>query len=789
MEIRDIRLIIPIIFCIPVLLLSQNKASISGFVFDRNNKETVIGANVYLQELPLGSSTNQSGYYIITDIPRGNYTLICDYVGYERFQLPVSMKKGEKKRINIFLKEQTLTGKTIVVAADSVRIAERLFREPISKIDFTPREIKKIPQVAEADLLRSLQTLPGIVPVSDFSSALYVRGGTPDQNLYMIDGADVYNPEHAFGLFSTFNTDAIKHVDFSKGGFGARYGGRLSSIMDVTYLDGNRERFEGTASVSLLAAKTTLQMPLGKSGSISGSVRRTYFDKTVAPFIDNIPNYYFYDANLKAYFDLNADNKLSLSFFGGRDVLNFRINEKNQDSFGFDYDWGNSTASLLWTRVFTPRLFSRFWITGSRFSSHFKTAGGFDILENNKIDDLTLKGYLEYAKSSRLFFKTGFEQKNIHGTYYEEFPGGLSDVNRYVYHTAAFVETEWKPTRLWDMNIGLRYNYFNSERTFQNVAPRFALKYRLTETSNLKFASGVYYQYLHRIPRGFFTSLWTTSDKYQGASRAYHLISGYQKELSRNFSLDAEVYYKKYHHIYAYNHNALVDLEPVGHTADGRAIYGNTKGLFLHGNGQSVGLEVLLKKDNGPVSGWLGYSLAHTQYTFDGINRDKPFAPRHDRLHTINLVAHMDVNRSLAALRKKVYHPGKSRWLISLNLVYMSGQPLTVPSSAYLTNYFPDLDSYLANTRQGGEDYSIYPSAINAYRLPYYGRIDLSITYEKKYASWQLSPYLQIYNTFNRQNVWFIRYTDESTGDEVIQKPKTIYMLPFLPTIGVTVTF
>jgi len=790
MKFSSILLLLLFICLLKINLFAQAAtASISGFVFDQASKETIIGANVYLKEKPLGSSSNQSGYYIITDVPSGNYTLICNYMGYRTFLKKIKIKSAEKKRLNIFLNEQILNSQTIVVQADSLRTAERLFRKPISKIVLTPMEIKKIPQVAEADLLRSLQSLPGILPVSDFSSALYVRGGTPDQNLYMIDGADVYNPEHAFGLFSTFNTDAIKHVDFSKGGFGAHYGGRLSSIMDVTYLDGNRRHFEGTASVSLLAAKTTLQMPLGKHGSIMASVRRTYFDKTIAKFIDNIPNYYFYDANIKSSFDINPNNKLSVSLFGGRDVMNFRINEKNKDSFGFDYDWGNSTASILWTRVFTPRLFSRFWLTASRFSSHFNIAGGFDVLENNKIEDLTLKGYLEYAYSRGLFIKSGFEQKNIHGIYYEEFPGGLSDVKRYVYLSSAFTEAEWKPTARWDVTGGLRFNYFTGERDYRNLAPRLALKFRLNELSSFKLACGVYYQYLHRIPRGFFTSLWTSSDKYQRESRAYHLIAGYQRELSENISLEVETYYKKYHSIYSYNQNALVAIEPVGHTADGRAIYGSTQGLFLHGNGYSEGLEVLLKKNRGALSGWLGYSLAHTEYTFNGINQNKPFPPRHDRLSTLNLIVHLDLNRFISRLRHKNYHPGSSRWLTGLSVVYMSGQPLTVPSSGYVSNYFPDLDSYLANTQQGGEAYSIYPTAIDAFRLPYYARMDLSITYEKHYKSWTLSPYVQVFNTFNRGNVWFIRYQDESTQQQVIQKPEVVNMLPILPTLGITAKF
>ncbi len=778
-----------ILFFFLTELFAQNSASISGFVFNKASRETIIGANVYLKGTTIGSSTNLSGYYIIPDVPAGTYTLACEYIGFKRYVRKIRLKPGESKRINIFLEEQALTAQTIVVEAESLRTAEKLYRQPLSKIVLTPMEIRKIPQVAETDLLRSLQSLPGILPVSDFSSALYVRGGTPDQNLYMIDGADVYNPEHAFGIFSTFNTDAIKHVDMSKGGFSARYGGRLSSIMDVTYLDGNREQFEGNVSVSLLAAKTTFQMPMGKIGSISGSFRRTYLDQTVAKMIDNIPDYYFYDANLKGFFDLNADNKLTVSVFGGRDVLHFRLNEESEESIGFDYDWGNRTASVLWTHIFTPRLFSKFWITHSNFSSYFNFTGGFDVSEDNELNDLTFKGYLEYAHSDKLFFTTGIEQKNISGIYKQEFPSGLSDVNVTRRHYVGFIEGEWKPVHRFEMNLGLRYNYFDSDKNYQDLSPRFSMKYRLNELSSLKFASGVYHQYLHRIPRGFFTSLWTSSDNYQKESSAYHAIIGYQRELGSQFSLEIETYYKNYQSIYAYNQNALVDIKPQGYTDDDRAIYNTTEGLFLHGNGFSTGLEIMIKKDTGPVTGWVGYSLAHTLYRYDEINQGKYFAPRHDRLSTLNLVLHTDIGNLIAQLRGRTPTEATSRWLLGLSMVYASGQPLTVPGSAYVTNSFPDLDDLWPYTQRGGENFSIYPTTIDSYRLPYYGRVDFSLTYEKHYHSWTLAPYLQVFNALNRKNVWFVLYKDESTNDQVIQNIDTVYMLPVLPTVGVKIEF
>ena len=336
-------------------------ATISGFVFDETNHEAIIGANVYIEDLLIGSGTNVSGYYVIAEVPVGDHELKASFLGYSNWGKKVRVAAGENLRINIILKEGFLETETIVVTEDSIPLAEKLFKADISSIKLAPLQINAIPQIAEADLLRSLQTLPGILPLSDFSTALYIRGGTPDQNLYLLDGTDVYNPEHAFGLFSTFNTDAIKQVDLSKGGFGAEKGGRLSSVIDITNLDGNREFFEGKASISLLSAKTTLQMPLGESGSLSGSIRRTYFDQTIARAIDDIPNYYFWDGNIKAFFDINKNNKLTISGYGGRDILDIDFNTNDDTDLGFQYNWGNITGSAKWTHIISPTLFSNFW--------------------------------------------------------------------------------------------------------------------------------------------------------------------------------------------------------------------------------------------------------------------------------------------------------------------------------------------------------------------------------------------------------------------------------------------
>jgi hypothetical protein len=373
----------------------NRESTINGFVYDASNREALIGANIYLRGINVGTSSNSSGFYVLPITNPGTFELVVSYVGYKTFQQNVTLTPNQNKRIDIYLKPDVLVGEEIVVTGDSSRTIDKLFNKPVSKVDLSPVQLYKVPQVVESDLLRTLQSLPGIVPVSDFSSAIYVRGGTPDQNLFLLDGTDVYNPEHAFGLFSTFNMDAIKKVEVYKGGFSAEYGGRLSSVINVTNNDGNRNNFEGKVSLSLLSLNTTLQGPIGKFGSLSGSLRRTYFDQTLGKVIDEIPDYYFLDGNLKAFFDIDETNKLSISFYGGIDDLNFTLDKNRQESLGFDYVWGNQTGSINWRSIISPKLFGNFWITGSRFFSDFNF-DDVDFKEENVIRDVTLKGALEY---------------------------------------------------------------------------------------------------------------------------------------------------------------------------------------------------------------------------------------------------------------------------------------------------------------------------------------------------------------------------------------------------------
>lgn len=759
----------------------RGESTIGGFVYDSSTRESLIGANVTIKTINRGSNTNVSGYFVIPQLESGNYEIRVSYVGYKSITQNIILRPGENKRIDILLEPQDILAREVVVTADSSRTIDALFTKPVSKIEITPLQLNKVPQVIEADLLRTLQTIPGIVPISDFSSAIYVRGGTPDQNLFMVDGTDVYNPEHAFGLFSTFNTDAIKKVEVFKGAFSAQYGGRLSSVINITNNDGNRNKFEGKVSVSLLALNTTLQTPLGSFGSLSGSIRRTYMDQTLAKWIKDVPDYYFIDGNLKAFFDLGQSDKLSVSFFGSKDALNFVLDKSRSESLGFDYIWGNQTGSVNWKKIFTPKIFGNIWLTFSHFYSDF-SFDDVQFLEQNRINDLTFKGNIEYFYSDQLNFKFGFEHKNVNGGLNQNFSGGKVDVwkNRKLY--SLYFSANWVPSIAWDIEAGIRGDYFISDIDFKNLDPRLTVKYRLTESSNLKFSTGIFHQYANRIPRLFFVSIWTTADEFTHGSSSNHFVFGYQRVLAEKFEFEIEAYYKDYKNIYTYNPTFLADLSPENYDENNLPVFRNSKGLFNRGDGKSYGIELIIRKDNGAVTGWAGYSFARTEHTIDRINQEEAFPPRHDRTHAINFVANFDLNNFLRELRDNQFIQTDKQWTLGLNFTYFSGQPITLPGSVYLANNSPDWD-------QTKNSLAIYPSAINAFRLPFYARLDFSLTYTIQYDGWSLAPYIQIFNTLNRKNVWFIRYKNTIEKNRVTQEVENVNMFPILPSIGMHVRF
>ena len=400
------RLLFLILLLLVTALPAQKKLFITGYVTDDRSGETLIAANVYIVETLQGATTNNSGYYTITDVLPGTYTLMASYIGYEDFERKVVVEVGKEYRIDVKLKEAVVQGREVLVEATADSSLEK--EKPIGVITVKPTFVREMPSVLEADLFRSLQMLPGIKAASDFSSSLYVRGGSPDQTLVLLDRTTVYNPSHFFGFFSTFNTDAIKDVQVFKGGYPAEYGGRLGAVIDIYNKDGNRNEFEGSATLGLLASRILLETPF-KKGSAMFALRRSTLEPLLAALrqsIDDIPDaFYFYDMNGKINYDPGPNDRLNLAFYSGIDKVSFPIAENTE----FDLRYGNRTLSTNWTHVFSQKLFSNFTLTGSEyFNGANFLLSGTEFERENDVRDLSAKGDFEYIPNGKHEVKAGF---------------------------------------------------------------------------------------------------------------------------------------------------------------------------------------------------------------------------------------------------------------------------------------------------------------------------------------------------------------------------------------------
>jgi len=430
---------------------------------------------------------------------------------------------------------------------------------------------------------------------------------------------------------------------------------------------------------------------------------------------------------------------------------------------GFQYDWGNKTGSIRYTRVFSPRLFSNFWITGSRFSSNFQFPD-YHVEERNVINDLTFKGNLEYHHATNFSMKFGFEQKNMMMRYQQLGAENDIDIHMTPRHYIGYFQTTWRPSVRWEIETGLRYNLFSNDTTFQNLEPRFSMKYRATDKINFKATTGIYHQYLHRIPRFIMADIWSASNQYQDGAKAVHYTCAFQQDLDDDYELEVELFHKTYQNIFIFNPTIDADITADEFTSDGRPKYTKTDGIFRRGDGKTTGMEFLLRKDVGRATGWIGCSFSKTKHTFERINQGKSFIPRHDRTLTLNAVTNINLSKV----------PGK--WLFGLNFIYATGQPYTEPGSAYIIASSPV---------EPGRAVRYAPTQINNIRFPAYIRMDLSLTYTKKFKNWSIAPYVQVFNIGDRKNVWFVDYSF-SWGLPQIEEQ---YMLPILPTIGVKMKF
>jgi outer membrane receptor protein involved in Fe transport len=671
---------------------------------------------------------------VLNGVPYGRIKINFAMMGYEPKEIEKDVSATSK---DIFVEIEL---KNIDVEVEGITISAESFKQKINSriistaaIRQTTQELQDVAVIAESDVFRSLQMQPGVKPISDFSSGLYVRGGSTDQNLILMDGIDVYNPSHFGGVFSTFNTDAIKNVELIKGGYPAKFGGRLSSVLNIANKDGNRKQFKGVARLSLLSSSMTVESPwkIGKQkGSFMASFRRTYLDLIKKMTKLKLPDYYFYDGHAKVNWDLTSHDKITTSTYFGKDALTLNSSSKVKLS------WGNETFSSQWTHIFKPELFSHFTVAGSHFYSKLNYATSSDEFfdRKNNILDGTIKGGFTYTPVDEHVIDFGAEIK-LNNMKFETISNMDVDQNKLpkievdAHIASAYIQDSWKVGDFWTIQPGLRAAMCKSknkgkagkEKTYFRLSPRFSIRRELTETSNVYFTYGRYYQYLSLLSQGEFSAfdLWFPIDKDVPPGKSDHFILGYKTELFGEWGLDIEGYYKDMDNLVEYRQEADYEWDNQTNTL---------KDMLNLGHGYSYGADILLRNQWNDFSGFIGYSYGVTKKKINSTNVDletgeeQYYFPKYDKTHTINVVEKY-------SMRNLMNLDGDKDLTIGMNYTFATGQPFAKLEQIYMYN---------------GDFNQIYGYKDSG-RLPNYSRFDLSITYKKEYKNLTLEPYLQIF--------------------------------------------
>lgn len=727
---------------------AQKTYSISGIVKESNSGEILLGASVKILENPsAGAITNRYGFYSIT-LPTGPYTLVASFAGYRPDTLKIQLNKNSSLGFQLAASGAMLSD----VKVQSSKNKE-ISKSIMGAQKLSVQEIEKVPVIfGEKDIMKTIQLLPGIKTVGEGSGGLYVRGGGADQNLVLLDEATIYNGSHLMGFFSAFNADAIKDLTLYKGAMPANYGGRLSSVVDVTMNDGNNQDFHAKGGIGLIASRLTLEGPLKKNkGSFIISGRRSYADLFLKlsndPSIkDNI--LYFYDINAKANYALNDNNKIYLSGYFGRDKIGI------SGDFGFDY--GNKMATARWNHIFSGKLFSNTSLIFSDYDYNVQIASGRNnLILKSAIRDLSLKQGLQYYINNNNKLDLGFE------IIYHVIHPGIVDAAKsssynstaikanYSMESAAYFANDLSFGDNVKLNYGLRVsafsvlgpgefysydhngnltdssNYGHSRivKTYFNLEPRFSMNVKLSPQNTFKFSYVRNVQNLHLLSNSVSsnpTDLWIPSSPNVKPEIADQVSMGLYRDFQQNkYEISGEAYYKLLWNQIDYRDGAEL------------AVNEQVESQLLYGKGKAYGLELFLKKKTGNLTGWVSYTLSRTLRKIDQINHNLWYPARQDQTHNFAIVA--------------MYKLG-DKWTLSSNWVYNTGNAVTFPSGKYEVN---------------GQT-AFYYTNRNDYRMPDYHRLDIAATVEgNKTKKWQSSWTFSLYNVYGRENAYSIKFVTD----------------------------
>lgn len=736
--------------------ITKATATIDGYIKDAETGETLLSANIAFQETNKGNSTNTNGYYSIHNILPGTYTVMCSYIGYESYQETVTVKEGEKLRLDVELEPKDAHLDEIEVQSNAREIA----RKNIGIAQVDTELIKSLPSVIETDVFRSVQLLPGIKASSDFSSGLHVRGGSPDQTLILLDKTPVYNPNHFFGFLSTFNPDAIQDIRLYKGGYPAEFGGRLGSVLTINNKTGNTDKTTGSITAGMLASRISMEGPF-KKGSWMFAARRS----TLEPLLDalrknneGIPeDFYFYDFNGSVDFNASKKDNISLAFYAGKDWVDFPFAEKS----GFHLDYGNQTMSGSWTRLFSDKLYSNFQITGSRYFNYpeFETAGS-TIERGNNIYDFSIKWDLEYLANDKHIISGGMWSGITTLKIQDRFDGADTFSSRiHNRYASVYLQDDWRPSDKWKLTPGIRVNYF-SNGDYVRMEPRFSAEFIPNDRLRFQASYGHYNQFMTLASNEAYSGfdVWLTSADGVPPSYGDQLVLGLKTIPFQTFGFDVEVYYRTM--------KDLFELDPFLPDVAGM----DYRDMFRTGDGSAYGVEVFFEKRAGKFTGFIGYTLGYTWRKYPGHNIDinsedataRAYPPKYDRRHDINLVTSYQLT---------------SRWKATASFSYATGQAFTKPLGRYNVRHAP---------WQNGSKNVFTVGKVNASRLPDYHTLDFALSRKGRFFNIADSELqLQVINVYSRRNVWFYNYYFDA---DPVEKAE-VSMLPVLPSVSFTLKF
>ena len=738
---------------------SPGGSTISGYVLDSESGEGLPGANVILSGTLMGTATNFDGYFVITEVPSGSYELKISFMGFEPLSQIVNLRSGERFRQNFELIPQTVELQEVVVTEERM---ERKVNIQASRVKLNLRQMKGVPQIGEADLFRALHALPGVLTETEFSTGLIIRGGNSDQNLILLDGITVYNPSHLGGFFSNFILDAVKEADLLKGGFNAEYGGRLSAVLNVRSREGNRKKFEGKASVSLISAQTTLEGPAGEKGAWLVSGRRTYFDKVFQGTELYFP-YYFYDVQGHIFQDITKNDRISLSWYTGRDDLFW-------EDFLLKGRWENKTVSLNYRKLFSETLVSHWVLAKSRFDILFGLGGGSGINEVDYIDDFTFRSDWTWFASQEAQFRFGTEVKGLDFQYSASYlDSAIFMSQQSPVEAAAYAKMKWWPSAVFMLEPGLRVGYYDNHPEKWYFDPRLGIKYLLTEDRYLNFSLGIYHQFMETIQDDFYPKImdaWFAVDYSVTPASAVQVTAGYEEYFGAAWRVQVEAYYKTMN-------NMLTFVESRS-TVDEIVSDESLADLVDEGDGYAYGAELFLHKEIGRLNGWVAYAHSISRKQFGG----KEYYTNWDRRHVFNILGNYRISR---------------KWDANLKWTYQTGQPYT-PILGYFIEVLPgDPEPF----------YRPIPGGRNSSRYEPFHRMDVGIVRHFKLFGTPGEFFIQVVNAYWQKNIFRYIYQWGNTyngidddGDELIDEddegtPKRLRIngLPILPTIGVSFAF